>query len=109
MEFTRIAFISAHIQPYEGGGFRLLPNACDCDGLLSVCVVSHASHNRLLSILIEALLGSKAKRKGMRLYECSELRIHTDVPQPVHSDGEYCGMHTDLQISCSQRKLRIIE
>ena len=43
VEFNHIAFISCHIQPFEGGGFKLAPRANCSDGKLSVCVVSHAA------------------------------------------------------------------
>ena len=40
IELSKVSFISCHIQPFEGGGFRFAPNAYAQDGLLEVCVMS---------------------------------------------------------------------
>lgn len=91
VEFNHIAFISCHIQPFEGGGFKLAPRANCSDGKLSVCVVSHAARRKLVPILLESLTGNHGRRKGVRTYECGELFIHTERGLPVHADGESCG------------------
>lgn len=108
VEFNHIAFISCHIQPYEGGGFMLAPKARPGDGKLSVCVVSHSSKLKLVPVLLASLRGRHGKRKGVRTYECQEVQIHTECPLPVHTDGESCGIQTDLEVSCVPRKLRLI-
>ena len=59
IEFNHIYFISAHIHPFEGGGFCFAPGADAGDGKLSVCVVSHANKRKLLNTLIAALLRRK--------------------------------------------------
>lgn len=108
VEFNHIAFISCHIQPYEGGGFKLAPRADCSDGKLSVCVVSQAARRKLVPILLESLAGRHGKRKGVRSFECSEIMIHTERALPVHADGEGCGIQTDLQLDCIARKIRIV-
>lgn len=91
VEFNHIAFISCHIQPFEGGGFKLAPRANCSDGKLSVCVVSHAARRKLVPILLESLTGNHGRRKGVRTYECGELFIHTERGLPVHADGKAAG------------------
>ena len=108
VEFNHIAFISCHIQPFEGGGFKLAPRANCSDGKLSVCVVSHAARRKLVPILLESLTGNHGRRKGVRTYECGELFIHTERGLPVHADGESCGIQSDLQLGCIARKIRIV-
>lgn len=108
VEFNHIAFISCHIQPFEGGGFKLAPKADGSDGKLSVCVVSHPSRRRLIPIFLESLAGRHSRRKGVRNYECGEIRIHTERPLPVHADGESCGIQTDLELECIPRKIRVV-
>lgn len=107
VEFNHIAFIACHIQPYEGGGFKLAPEADGSDGRLTVCVASHASRRKLLSVFLEALKGGR-RQKGIRCYECGEAVIHTERLLPVHVDGESCGLQGDLQVSCVPRKVRIV-
>ena len=108
MEFNHICFISAHIHPFEGGGFRFAPEADCSDGLLSVCVVHTASRVRLIQILLDAFLGRKNRRSGVRRYSCREAAIHLERPMAVHADGENCQMQQDIHLHCVQRKMRVI-
>lgn len=107
VEFNHIAFVACHIQPYEGGGFKLAPGADGSSGRLTVCVASHASKRKLLSVFFEAFKGGR-RQKGIRCYQCGEAVIHTERLLPVHVDGECCGMHGDLQVSCVPRKVRVV-
>ena len=60
------------------------------DGKLEICVASHSSKLRLIPMLIRSRLPRFVKRKGVRVYECREARIHMDRPAPIHTDGEIC-------------------
>lgn len=108
VEFNHIAFVSCHIQPYEGGGFKLAPKASPRDGQLSVCVVNCSQRLRLLPVLLSSIRGRHGKRKGVRTFECRDAQIHMERPLPVHADGESCGLQTDLQVGCVARKLRML-
>lgn len=108
VEFNHICFISAHIHPFEGGGFRFAPEADCSDGLLSVCVVHTASRVRLIQILLDAFLGRKNRRSGVRRYSCREAAIHLERPMAVHADGESCQMQQDIHLHCVQKKMRVI-
>lgn len=108
IEFNYIYFISAHIHPYEGGGFKFAPEADCSDGKLEVCVVSHQSRRKLLPILASALSGKHKRFKGMRCFACQEVSIHLDKPMAVHADGESCLSQQELHIRCIQKKIRMI-
>ena len=108
VEFNHIFFISAHIHPYEGGGFRFAPGAKYDDGKLTLCVAHPSGRWKLLPILIDALVGKKKSRPGVRRFECREVTIHLDRPMPVHVDGESCLVQKDIEISCIQKKMRMI-
>lgn len=108
VEFNHIYFISAHIHPYEGGGFKFAPKADCSDGKLTVCVAVSSSKRKLISLLFHALLGNHGKYPGIRNFECQELIVHTDRPMAVHADGESCLSQQDLQIRCIEKKIRII-
>lgn len=108
VEFNHIYFISAHIHPYEGGGFKFAPKADYSDGKLSICVVSQTAKRRLLPILLGAYTGKHKRYKGVRYYECQEVLVHTERPMAVHVDGESCFTQKDLQIRCIKKKLRMI-
>ena len=108
VEFNHIYFVSAHIHPSEGGGFRFAPGAVCDDGRLEVCVVHNSSKRKLVSVLIDAYFGRTGHHRGVRFYSCKEVSIHLDRPMPVHTDGESCLSQTDIHLRCVEKKLRMI-
>ena len=59
-------------------------------------------------LLLNARCGRKYL-KGLRIYQCRELKIHTEEPFLFHGDGESSGdrIH-DLEVGCIERKVRMI-
>lgn len=108
IEFNHIYFMSAHIHPSEGGGFRFAPGADGSDGKLSVCVVSHGSKRKLLNTLVSALLYRRKNVRGIRCYECKEVAFYVEQPLPVHVDGEVCGSWAKMEAECIGKKIRLI-
>ena len=74
---------------------------------MNICVVSYANRLKLIPLLLSAMTGRRKRYKGLRTYECREVRIHTDASFPVHVDGEVCGNVNDIQAECIPRKVRI--
>lgn len=107
VEFNNIYFVSAQLQPYEGGGFRFSPAADYSDGVLDICVLSHTSKLEVFPILLRAYLRS-GKNKGMRIYNCREAKIHLERPMAVHVDGESCQYQKEIEVHCIERKIRMI-
>ncbi len=108
VEFDHIYFVSAHIHPYECGGFKFAPGADPCDGRLTVRVVHQDRKRRLIPIFLGALRGSRKNYNGSRVYTCQEMEVHLDRPMPAHCDGESCGRQQELQIRCIPRRVRMI-
>ena len=108
VEFNHILFISAHICPCEGGGFRFAPAADPRDGRLSICVVSTRNKLKLVMALLRARSRSLRQQNGVRFFECRELRIHTDRPMAVHTDGESCKYQTDLSLRCVPGQIKLV-
>ena len=108
VEFNHIYFVSVHIHPFEGGGFRFAPGADYSDGKLTLCVAHNSSKWGMIPALANAFIGRHKRYKGMRNYECREVEIHVDRPMAVHVDGESCQMQTEIQLRCIQKKLRMI-
>src|SRR5699024_12621676 len=48
---TKICFVSFHIHPFEGGGFKFAPKANYSDGLIDVCMVYGRGKLSLVPIL----------------------------------------------------------
>lgn len=108
INFHNILFISSHIHKYEGGGFKFAPKADSDDGFFEICAVSNRPKRKLLVILFCALFGKHTRLKGVRIFRCREIKIHTDNPMAVHTDGESCGMQTDIVARCIEKKVKII-
>ena len=108
VEFNHIYFVSAHIHPYEGGGFKFSPKADYSDGQLELCVVHNSSKCHLIPILADALMGRIGHHRGVRFYRCKEVSVHVDRPMPVHVDGESCFCQTDIHLRCVEKKLRMM-
>ena len=103
-----VAFLSTHVQKFEGGGFKFAPKADPCDGQFDVCVFSHASRLRMIPPLLLSFAGFHTRCNIVRIYRCKELSIHMDTPCAVHADGEVLGVHSDVTLSCRTRQLRVI-
>ncbi|WP_333651038.1 diacylglycerol/lipid kinase family protein [Lacrimispora sp.] len=108
VEFNHAYFISAHIHPYEGGGFKFAPDADYEDGLLSICIMNTRKKGNLVQVLLSALLGRKSLNKGARFYTCREAVIHMEQPMAVHVDGESCFCQSDVQLRCIGKRLHMI-
>lgn len=108
VEFNHIYFISAHIHPFEGGGFRFAPGADPCDGKLTICVVHNGKKRKIIPVLVGAFFGRRSKRHGVRNYTCQEVEIHVERPMAVHVDGEDCMCQKDIHIRCIPQKVRMI-
>ncbi len=108
VEFDHIYFVSAHIHPYEGGGFKFAPDADPCDGKLTLRVIHQDRKLLLVPILLGALRGSRKNYRGSRIYSCQEAEIHVERPMPVHMDGESCMRQQEIQLRCIPRKVRMI-
>ncbi len=102
-------FVAAHIQPYEGGGFKFAPHANSSDGLLEVCVMNHMSRVKFFAALALSLLGKEEWIRGVSMHSCRSLEIHLEEPRCAHTDGEIAEEHqTDMQIECVTKKIRLI-
>ncbi len=108
LELSHLVFVSAHIHSFEGGGFRFSPKADNADGELSLCIVHQKTKWKLARILLSARAGNHLKYFGVRNYDCSALNIKTEIPCPLHADGEYLGNFTEVNMYCIKEKVRLI-
>lgn len=108
INLKRVAFISAHIQRYEGGGFLFAPQANANDGLLDLCVIASTNRLRILPVLLASKFGRHGSMRGVHHYRCREAFIHMETPRCVHTDGETFDLQSDLALSCFEHCLRII-
>ncbi|MDR1765190.1 MAG: diacylglycerol kinase family lipid kinase [Lachnospiraceae bacterium] len=78
------------------------------DGRLQVCVISSAFRPKLIPVLFRLYGRSGKKSRNVRRFLCSEVIFHTERPIAVHADGESCLTQSDIQISCVEKKIKMI-
>ncbi len=88
IHYDRLLFATAMIHKYEGGGFMFCPQADATDHLLDLCVAHHVSNRRALHILPSAFLGEHTKCPEVAIHRAHTIRLCTDTPLFVHTDGE---------------------
>jgi len=91
----------------EGGGLKLAPNADPTDGYLDVIIVGDVSKPKFVTVLPLAFFGLHTNVKGVSIIKCKKVHIDSDVPLPVHTDGESCSTQTSITISLQTHKLKL--
>lgn len=107
VEFNNAFFVSIHIHPFEGGGYKFARLADPKDGMLELCVVSCKNKLKFASTLIKGKLGGINNHQGARTFQCKEAHVHLDNPALIHADGEVFSAETDIDVRCIQQQIRI--
>lgn len=106
--FDRFLFGVTMVQPYEGGGIKMAPMA-DChDGMFDILIVADMKKWRVLYLLPLAFFGLHAKAKNVYFFQSTSVRIKTDAPLTVHTDGEFAGMRTEITLECKKDDLKYL-
>lgn len=106
--YSRVYFTAVMNQKYEGGGFMFCPAAKADDGILDVILVEGVSRLKVLFCLPTAFFGKHTHIKGIHIYQCKNIDIHSSVPLPVHRDGESGGIQSDVSVFFEKRTLKVI-
>ena len=107
-EFSKVYFTAVMNQKYEGGGFKFCPAASPSDGYLDIIVVDGLSKPRVLLCLPTAFFGKHTHFRGIHIFRCKEVTIHSDVTLPVHKDGESAGIRKTFSASIEKEPVKII-
>lgn len=105
IHFNRLLFVSFMQLPYEGGGFKLCPDADATDGLLEICVAHDLTALQALPIFPKALSGNHVGCKGISMYRAKTIRIAASKPLCTHTDGEICGHYRELSLTTHEHPL----
>ena len=108
IHLPKFLFVAAMIHQYEGGGFKFCPGALDNDGLLDVCVVGNISKPLIFFALPTAFTGNHYRFNGIDHYLVKKLRIETQAPLWVHTDGEVHTKSSSITMTCQQQKLALL-
>lgn len=108
VKLKNIFFIASMIQPYEGGGFRMAPNANPRDHKLSICAIYNTPKLRALLLFPVLFFGKHTKFQGVKVFDCNSLEIHTKEKLIVHTDGEFAGRFDHIKIGCTKEQIRML-
>lgn len=94
---------------WEGGGFKLTPNAVPDDGMFEVCGVTGTSIMRILPVLPSVMSGTHLGKKNIESFNTKEMFIQNSNGFPVHGDGEIFGWQViRAEISLLPGALRVV-
>lgn len=109
LKLKKIFFAASMIQPYEGGGCMMAPQADAKDHKLSVCVINDISKYKILFVLPLMYIGKHTIfKKYVNIFDCRTLEIILDNQQVVHTDGEYVGKSDHIYVSCNEEQVRML-
>lgn len=108
VSYEHVYFTAVMNQRYEGGGFKFCPDARPDDGLLDVILVEGIGKLKLLFCLPTAFFGKHTKIKGIHIFTCRDIQIHSEEALPIHIDGESGGIRKDLTVSVEKKPLKIL-
>lgn len=92
-----------------GGGFWLTPFAEVDDGLLEIGMARAMSRLEVLRLLPKAITGKHIFDPAYSLDRGAHLSVNTDIPVPVHTDGEAIIEGTrELEIRVIPRKVWVV-
>jgi len=84
--------------PREGGGFHVAPDALVDDGWLDYAAITSVSRPMMFRLIPEVLNGTHGRFPQVRINKFRELRITSDRPLVIHTDGEiFAGFGTDVR------------
>jgi diacylglycerol kinase (ATP) len=84
--------------PREGGGFHIAPGALVDDGWLDYAAITRVSRPMMFRLLPEVMKGTHGRFPQVRINKFRELKITSDKPLVIHTDGEiFAGFGTDVR------------
>lgn len=106
--YPHVFFTAPMIQPYEGGGMKMSPDARMDDGLLTACIIYQMSKLKAFLLMPSTFWGKQFRFRGTRQVHCKRLELWTEKALPVHTDGEYAGTASHVLFEISDEKISII-
>ncbi len=108
----RILLLSLNNGPREGGGFLTSPAAQPDDGELNYALIGDVSRPMMFRLIPEVMRGTHGRFKPVVLGAFRELRLRSEEPIPIHTDGEiyadFSSNVTELDISVLPREIQVL-
>jgi YegS/Rv2252/BmrU family lipid kinase len=80
--------IALGIGPRHGGGFLLTPGAVQNDDLIDSCTAEPMGRLTMLRLVIQSIKGKHVTSKYVTMRKSRRITVRSDVPMPIHIDGE---------------------
>jgi diacylglycerol kinase (ATP) len=94
----------------EGGGFQLAPDSKIDDGILDLVAVQDVSRLKMLGLIPRFIKGNHATDSKVIVDQFSEIKIQSDSPLYIHTDGEiFSGFSSNLKQIRVQIASRAVE
>lgn len=108
----RSLFLALGNGPRGGGGFLMVPDAEFDDGKIDSCLVNPVGRATMLYMLTKVMKGTHVHTKYVTMRQNRCIAIHSDLPMPIHLDGEMFAYPKDdvhaVTISTLPRALDVI-
>ena len=108
LSFPSTYFVALMNNPYEGGGVMFCPKAKNNDDKLDILIASNISKLKVLCLLPLALFGWHTPFKGVNIFRCSKIDVHSEIALPIHTDGEPIFLQHKISARCLPEKIRVI-
>ena len=106
--FQKAYFAAFMNLPCEGGGFRFCPEALPSDGKMDLLVAADVPKLKVLLLLPIALLGKHTGFRGVTIRRGSRIRVVSETPLPIHTDGESLFLRRAVEVRTGEAKIRVI-
>lgn len=108
LHFKETFFVTAMNLPYEGGGCKFCPAAKPDDDMLDIIVIADIKKIQAIPILLTVYSGKHTKLPGVHIYRCKKAEVRSEVPLPVHSDGEPICLQRNVTYTLEETSPKII-
>jgi YegS/Rv2252/BmrU family lipid kinase len=102
-----IALIGIGNGRYEGGIFKLTPDAELDDGLLDVCIARYPGKIKTIWAALRAINGSHKDLSYVTMFKTDKVNIKADRPLAAHLDGEVFSSDK-FEVRILPKKLRVL-
>ncbi len=92
-----------------GGGFYVTPDAVVDDGMLDLAIARGLNTPQILALLPRVMVGAHRNHPHVRLTRCTSLSIVSNLPVPLHTDGEVITQEAlALSVTMEPGRLKVI-
>jgi YegS/Rv2252/BmrU family lipid kinase len=94
---------------YEGGGFKLLPNAAPDDSFLDTCLIRTMPILKILRLIPCLIKGTHGGERRISIWKSRQISIKASKPFILHGDGEILENNTiRAEIELAAKKICVI-